>query len=182
MLIRKRRMFPRAVVGIALSLFGCDADEITNLGAVPDVAFSTDATGYVAVPIDPPTNRHQFTVITRFQNRGTAPVYLGRCYPNSTQPMYGVVLANGEGESAYAQVWACVGHNQQFMMMPGQTRIDTLTIAGPNSFPSGSPTGFGQTSGHFRVLMDVRLALGDGAKQAPDSVRLSNEFVVTVKR
>ena len=161
----------------------CDASTSPeNLGAVPNVAFTTDATGYVAQRMQGSLERYTFTVISRYQNRGAVPVYLGRCDPTSPQPLFSVSLSNGAGESAYDQPRGCVGHDKQFMLLPGAIRIDTLTIGGPNEFPHGSDIGFGVTSGRFRLFFDVRLAPGDGAPKAPAETRLSNEFAVRMQQ
>jgi hypothetical protein len=85
----------------------------------------TDATGYVAVPIAAPGafRQYRFTIITRFENRSAAPVFLGRCYPDSPQPMYWIGPADGSTvEAAYNPNWACVGHNKQFEIRPGGAR------------------------------------------------------------
>jgi hypothetical protein len=153
--------------------------EPIGLGAVPDGAFTTDATGYVAQRLAGSANRYHFTVISRFENRGTVPLFLGRCFPNSSQPLFSVNVAeSSSAESGYMQVWACVGHDQQFEIAPGGVREDTLQVTGPNVFPSGSATGFGITSGKFQLYFDVRLTRGDGGTPAPAAVHLSNAFLV----
>jgi hypothetical protein len=152
--------------------------ESDNLGSVPDGAFTTDATGYVAVRI-PGQPRYRFTVITRYENRGVVTLYLGRCFPNSPQPLFGAALATpGTGESAYATIWACVGHDKQFAIEPGEVRLDTLQVEGPNSFDGRTHEPFGVTEGDFRLYFDVRLNAGDGGPDAPDALKLSNAFRV----
>ena len=150
-----------------------------DLGLVPNVAFTTDASGYVARRIDVGSRRYQFTIVSRFENRGPTSVYLGRCFPDSPQPLFSVTAASpSTEESAYSQVWGCVGHNNQFEIQPGGSRTDTLRVEGPNIFPSGSTTGFGITEGAFQLYYDVRLGRGDGAPLAPMEMRLSNAFIV----
>jgi hypothetical protein len=173
-----------AAVAAAVALLavgGCHATEsFENPGPPPNMAIATDRTDYAAQRIDGALHRYRFTVISRFQNRTATPLYLGRCFPNSPQPLFGVQLASpGTTESGYEQVWGCVGHEAQFAVLPGATRTDTLVIEGPNAFPSGSLIGRGVTSGLFRLYYDVRLAPGDGAPQAPSSWSQSNAFVVS---
>src|SRR5688500_16273703 len=53
----------------------------------------------------------RFRVIARFTNTRPDTLFLGRCFPDSPRPTYGVELLqplNGEG-SAFDPVWACVG-------------------------------------------------------------------------
>ena len=192
--VRQHHSFPRwsrisrsvsgAIVFLgAISLMSCHAGSdslgpFDALGPVPDGAFTTDATGYVAgrLPGQPP--RYRFTVISRFHNRGAATLYLGRCYPNSPRPLFGVTLAApAPEESAYDGIWACTGHDKQFAIRPGEVRIDTLQVEGPNAFDGITNEPFGVTEGDFRLYFDVRLAPGDGPP-APDALMGSNAFRV----
>lgn len=154
----------------------------TNLGPVPNGPFTTDVTGYIArlVPGSAPQTQYRFTVISRYENRGSVSLYLGRCFPTSPQPLWSVGLADtSETGFAYVQIWACVGHDQQFELAPGAVRVDTLQILGPNAFDHNTHQPLnGITNGQFCLYYDVRLAPGDGAASAPMSVRLSNAFVV----
>ena len=81
-------------------------------------------------------------------------------------------------ESGYTQIWACVGHDRQFALRAGEARVDTLLVEGPNVFQGGTNQSFGVTEGDFRLYYDVRLAPGDAAPPAPDSIKLSNAFRV----
>ena len=147
-----------------------------DLGPVPDGAFTTDATGYVAHRLPGNLPRYQFRIIARFENRGAATLYLGRCFPDSPQPTF-TVQNTGPAESGYEQAWACVGHNRQFVIQSGEARVDTFVVEGPNTFQGGKNVG-GVAEGDFRLYYDVRLAPGDGAPPAPDSTKLSNAFRV----
>ena len=88
-----------AVGILLLALAGCESSTgpalgpLHDLGPVPKDAFTTDATGYVAQEFERPWGqpRYRFTVISRFENRGLVPLYLGRCYPDSTKPLFSVV-------------------------------------------------------------------------------------------
>ena len=170
-------------VGGALFLACCTPTEpLLNLGPVPDGRFTTDSTGYRARRIDGgdmPT-QFAFAVTTRFETRGSVPLYLGRCFSNSPRPLFDVPLAQPSGAgSGYAQVWACVGHDRQFEVLPGAIRIDTLLVGGPNSWDPVTHATHGITAGVFRIAFDVRLAPGPfGGVPVPDSLRLSNAFVV----
>lgn len=164
----------------AASLLSCSTHTgpLDDLGSVPDGAFTTDATGYVAIRM-PGQDRYRFAVISRFQNRGAATLYLGRCFPNSPQPLFGADLATPTPEgSAYSGIFACVGHDKQFAIPPSGVRVDTLQVEGPNAFDGHTHKPLGVTSGDFRLYFDVRLAPGDGAPSAPDSIQLSNKFRV----
>ena len=157
-----------------------------DLGPVPNGPFTTDVTGYIArlVPGSAPDTQYHFTVISRYENRGTVPLYLGRCFPTSPQPIWNVGLADtSETGSAYSQIFACVGNDQQFEMAPGAVRIDTLQIQGPNAFDHYTHQPLdGITDGQFRLYYNVLLGSGDGAASAPMSVRLSNAFVVRTSK
>jgi hypothetical protein len=172
-----------ASVGCIL-VASCDTptEPLRDLGPVPDGAFTTDATGYVARRIygSGDASIYRFTLISRFENRGAVSLYLGRCFPNSPQPLFTVVLADSPSKaSGFEQFWACVGHDKQFEILPGGVRIDTLQVVGPNAFDGRTQKPFGPTEGQFRLYFDVRLTLGDGAMPAPESIRVSNAFVVS---
>jgi hypothetical protein len=152
-----------------------------DLGPVPDGSLMTDVMAYVArqIPGSAQPTEYQFTVITRFQNRSAAPVYLARCFPTSPQPMYSVGSADGSAvESAYGPYWACVGHNNQFEILPGAVRVDTFVVRGPNAFDEIKKQPIGVTDGVFRLSLFVATGRGDGAPAAPGSLGLSNAFSV----
>ena len=169
------------VCAIAVLLSACNGttEPAANLGPARFVAFTTDASGYVARRIDESSRPiYQFTLISRFENRGPAVVYLGRCGPTSPQPLFSVGTASpSTAESAYSQLWACVGHDRQFEIRPGHSRTDTLRVQGPNIFRNGSIIGSGITEGSFQLYFDVRLAR-DGRELAPIEMRLSKPFIV----
>jgi len=139
----------------------------------------TDLTGYVAQRVESSSFQFRFTVITRFQNRGAVPLYLGRCFPNSPTPIFGVEAADGSStQSAYDRMWACVGHDQQFEVLPGAVRIDTLVVEGPTMIDGYSHLPIGVFEGAFLLHFDVQLARGDGGVRALDAVSRSNAFIV----
>jgi hypothetical protein len=179
-LARRCRFWATVAIAAAALLASCSSPaepSFDDLGPVPAGAFTTDATGYLAHRLPGSLPRYQFRIISRFENQGTSTVYLGRCFPRSPQPLFSVV-ATTSVESGYSQVWACVGHDQQFAVRAGETRVDTLLVEGPNTFQGGTNTPLGMTEGDFRLYFDVRLAAGDGAPSAPDGIKLSNAFRV----
>jgi hypothetical protein len=146
---------------------------------------TTDATTYVAHPIEgsgaPP--RYRFSVITRFENTWAVTLYLGRCTSESSRPLFSVAVADSPStEAAYSQIWACVGHDRQFKIVPGAVRVDTFQVEGPNVYPAGDPIGLGIREGRFKMSFDVRLAPGDGARLAPSSFGFSNAFRVDLSQ
>ena len=169
------------VCGVALECTPT-TDASRDLGPVPDGSLMTDATGYAAqhvIGTAPPLEEFQFTVITRFENRSAAPVFLARCFPTSPQPIYAIVAADGSAtEAAYDPAWACVGHNNQFQILPGAVRVDTFLVRGPNGFDEIKQQAIGVTSGVFRLMLFPASAPGDGAPSAPGSLGISNAFVV----
>ena len=169
------------------TVLGCRTatDPVQNLGPVPDGSLMTDATGYVAKSLGGagPFVQYEFAVETRFENRSTAPVFLARCFPDSPQPMYGIVAADSSGiQSAYAPFWGCVAHNDQFQILPGAVRVDTFLVRGPTASDAANPEGIGVTSGVFRLMLFVASAPGDGAPAAPGALGISNAFVVRTSK
>lgn len=177
-----RRAFRRAVLiacGTAV-LTSCRSSTDPHSDLAPGDALTTDSTAYHAELINAEYHRYRFTVISRFDNVSDTAVFIGRCFPTSPGPTFGVFLTSpAGGESGYDPVWGCVGHDQQFEVLPGAVRYDTLVVEGPNAYPSGSTVGIGRTSGTFRLWLDVRTARGDGAPRAYFGLSLSNAFVVT---
>jgi hypothetical protein len=165
------------IVALLVSCSSPAEPGIDNLGPVPAGAFTTDATGYLAHRLPGSLPRYQFRIISRFENRATSTLYLGRCFPDSPQPLFSVINTILV-ESGYTQIWACVGHDRQFAIRAGEVRMDTLLVEGPNVFQGGTNAPIGVTEGDFRLYYDVRLAAGDGAPTAPDSIKLSNAFRV----
>lgn len=142
--------------GAVLTLLGCQASPTapSPVGAsTGQVALSTDRASYLAVSdgSDGPYRTYMVTVVSRFTNGLTRPVYLERCYPDTPFPIYGVVPAEGVIEAAYNPVWACVGHDRQFVVKSGATRTDTLRLHGPNGWDGRTHEPFGTLVGRFRL-------------------------------
>lgn len=164
-------------------VLGCAARTISprDLGPVSDGALVTDATGYVAQRVVGSARpiQYRFTVISRFQNRSAAAVYLARCYPDSPQPIYGIGAADSSAvASAYEPFRACVGHESQFEVLPGTARVDTLHVQGPNVFDGVRQRALGATSGVFRLKFFVSSARGYRVPGARDTLVVSNAFIV----
>ena len=152
---------------------------------MPDGSLMTDATGYIAKPIGGAGQfvQYEFEVVTRFENRSAAPVFLARCFPNSPQPTYAILAADSSAiQSAYDPGWACVAHNNQFQILPGAVRVDTFLVRGPNTFDEAKQEGIGVTSGSFRLMLFVASTHGDAAPPAPGSLGISNAFVVRTSK
>jgi hypothetical protein len=171
-----------ALVAAAIAA-GCDARDGRAPqpadGAPPPGRFTTDRTRYTAVRAGA---GYTFTVVTRYENRGAAPVYLARCSSRDPHPVYGVRLlepADSRG-AAYDPAWGCVGHDSQFVVAPGAARVDTLHLVGPHAAEDLTGRPLGKLDGRFQLGFDARAARGDDAPRLPDSLQLSNPFEVRV--
>jgi hypothetical protein len=124
--------------------------------------------------------RYRFAVVARYTNRTSAPVYLDRCGPDGRTPRYGVGLAGGRpGRSAYHPQWGCRGGGAQLEVGPGASRVDTLRLAGPNSFSSAG-LGLGEVAGPMRLWYPVHACRDELGCLLPDSLGRSNTFEVRV--
>lgn len=178
--MRIRRSF--AWLGCVL-LLGCgEPTAPLDLGPVPNVAFTTDATGYVAREFERVNGYpiYRFTIIARYENRGIASLYVDRCTPQSPSPIYGVFLVDSTKTSAFNMFWGCVGVSHLIEVPPGATKVDTFVVRGPNAFDSGSQVPLpGVLAGRYRLWYGVRLAEGERAPYAPRELQFSNDFIVT---
>ena len=75
----------------------------------------------------------RFEIVARFTNQTADTVWLLRCTPDISYPMFGVRMLD-DGESAYDQLWGCVGHSQHFEVGPGVSRVDTIPLFGPTQW------------------------------------------------
>ena len=125
--------------------------------------------------------RYVLTVVAHFSNGTDQPLYLSRCYPATRYPIYGVVATNADLEAGYNPVWACVGHDHPIVVGRGETRVDSLQIAGPNAWDGYTNQPFGTLTGAFRLSYTIA-ACPDvyGCGAMPLSVE-SNEFEVRLK-
>ncbi len=150
-----------------LALAGCASGSGSPTGPDSgDLRLSTDRTSYTAALLgDPGTfEEHGFTLIATFTNDGSSPVYLDRCFPDTSIPIYSVRLIDSSDPSgsAYSPFWACVGHDQQILVPPGSTRTDTLLLLGPNARDGATKEPLGALSGEMRLSYRVQSCPGDG--------------------
>jgi hypothetical protein len=97
--------------------------------------------------------------------------------------MYGIGVADGSPVGpAYDPIWACVGHDKQFEVLPGAVRVDTFHVEGPNAFDPIKQQALGETNGVFRLYLAVANARGDGAPAAPGTLGESNAFSVRTSK
>lgn len=119
----------------------------------------TDTTEYTARHIGGEGNyrRYGFELVTRFYNAHEDTVFLGRCYPDSPIPIYGVEAVDSSDRwgAAYSPTWACVGHENPIAVAPGATRVDTLQLVGPTAFDGRTGEPFGVLTGEFRLGYSV---------------------------
>lgn len=143
--------------------------------------FVVDSGVYTATGGRSPSGTWQFTVVARFTNPTTDTLYLARCMPESPQPRYQVDPADLLPErAAYSPVWACVGHDRQFGLAPGQSRTDTIVLTGPNIWDGRSGAPEGRFEGSFRLSYHLQACRGDGACRlaGSDALRQSLPFRV----
>lgn len=171
-----------AATGAIAVLASCD-NTLSSTQAL--VSVTTDKQEYLATHIDGEgaAARYEFRVITRTENRSPGPIYLARCPPESPVPIYGVqVVGDGPASSsAYNRTWACVGHSEQIRLGPGEVRIDTLDITGPNSIDHRTQQPLGSFEGDMRIVFGVQTCPGDGACLAPRGAGASNVITVRVE-
>ncbi len=163
-----------------LMIFGCSTS--TAPGAPPTI--STDAGQYVARPSggSGTYQLYSFRLIATYRNERSDTVFLANCFPNVPTPTYGVVLANGSRSTTvgYNPTYACVGHDQQIAVPPGQSHTDTLIVQGPNMWDGKTGIPFGIMEGRFTLLYQAQTCRGDGMCRLPESFGLSNPFEVTI--
>lgn len=180
------RPIPRILLGAAiLSLPSCLPTELCGCSPVPPPLITTDRDAYTATHVrDEGTYRqYGFTLIARFQNRTGDAIYLDRCYPDASRPIYGVELlgATRPLESGYDPVWACVGHDNPIVVQPGAERVDTLRITGPTSWDGRTGEAMGRLEGRFRLVYQASSCPREARCPLPEEMRRSNPFEVTVR-
>ncbi len=174
-------MSPRLLLLLMVAALGCEDVTGPERGAEP---IQTDALHYLASYVNGEGTYRQygFTVVAVFRNTTDQTLYLGRCFPDSPGPLYGVTLADGSGgEVGYNPGWACVGHDRQFAIAPGEARTDTLQVEGPNSWDGHTGQAFGQLEGRFRLFYEAQTCPGDGACSLPYDYARSNAFDVSLR-
>jgi hypothetical protein len=142
---------------------------------------TTDAKKYLGEPFHYArpwrTYRYRADIVTRIRNRSANSVFLARCYPHDRTPMFELVpVAADESWRNWGTVWACVGNSNPIEVRPGETRIDTLSIEGPDGRGSGGEI-FGRLDGTFRIGLRAH-ECQDERCGLIDSSRFSNSFEV----
>jgi len=165
----------------ALLLGACTLD----LTDPAQTGLATDRASYVARYESGQGTYRQFTftVVARFTNHTAGTLYLGRCYPDSPHPIYGVELVDASRSawgSAFGPAWACVGHDDQIAVAAGETRVDTLQLRGPNGWDGRTGEVFGVMDGAMRLVYHVQECRGDGACPSARLDGRSNAFTVRV--
>lgn len=171
----------RITLLVALFVAGCSLLSDTETGST-DIHLTTDRSAYVAgQETEGPRSRYGFDLVARFQNRTSRTVYLDRCHPDTSHPVYAIELVEPQDEhgAAYNRSWACV-EMQPIEVAAGQTRTDTLHIDGPNAWPNGSARHLGELEGRFRLRYDVRTCRSEIGCRVPDSLAWSDPFDVEV--
>lgn len=171
---------------------GCAYPRSREFVACKDCFLTTDKAAYVAPQMHGDGalvhTRYHFRLVSRFENRSKQPIYLHRCFRNSEQPLFSVVnvdsasVGDWKNEPAYAQPWACVGHDRQFEILPGEVRIDTLEVEGPNSFNGRTGEPHGRVEGTFRLYFEAHTGRDERSQWIPYRNRVSNPFTVRVSR
>jgi hypothetical protein len=124
---------------------------------------------------------YSLTLVARFTNGTDQPLYLNRCYPETSYPIYGVVATNANLDAGYNPVWACVGHDHPIVVDRGEARVDTLRIAGPNAWDGSTNEPLGTLTGPFRLSYSIATCPDPhGCGAMPLSVQ-SNTFEVRLK-
>jgi len=144
----------RRYIGSTMALAWLSACQAGTLGPDPNAPIQTDRLTYVAAyeQGEGTYRTYTFNLITHFANPTSAAIYLKRCDPTSPQPLFAVPLLNPALESAYSLPAACVGHHNPIRVAPGETRTDTLRIAGPYAFDGVTGTPLGYLEGRYRIL------------------------------
>lgn len=140
-----------------------------------DVVITTDTTEYIASPSPGDAPRHEFRVISRFENRGTGTLYLDHSIDEPPRPRVSVTSAVPGIYSGYAGFWFDT-RIESIVVAPGEVRIDTFQVRGPTSLGSSTRP---QMEGSFQLSFQVRLApAGEGVPLVPLVFRVSNAFQV----
>ena len=115
---------------------------------------TTDASSYVARLTGP--GSYSLRIITRYANPSDTAIRLGRCYPDTPYPMYGVKLVSPENPqgSAWNPNWGCVGlrDDQLLLVPPHMERVDTFNMIAPNTWDGITHQHYGELSGRFRIV------------------------------
>ena len=172
------------VAAAMLGAAGCDEGRTVGPASFAldeGLLLTTDATRYEARPlaIDDAFYEAGFRIRARFENRTDRTLYLENCYSDWTSPTWGIAVANGGGDAAYDPAWACVGHDGQIEVKPGEVREDVIDVRGPTARDGITNEPLGRFEGRFRLVYHARTCRGDEfACNVPFELTSSNEFEV----
>jgi hypothetical protein len=183
------RMTPAIATLAALSavvLMSCgsptDRSELASQ-QVAELRLTTDRDAYTARPLGPPGPYREFAfkLTARLRNDNDVPVYLDRCTPLDSFPMYGFTADSvGPEGLGYNRAWACVGHDSPLVVPPHSTRTDHYTIVGPSAFTHGTGVGLGALEGRLQLVYGLLpCPHADSCFREGANVS-SNEFTVRV--
>ena len=166
-----------ALVGCGSSLAPSDRETDAQSG---QLTLRTDRLTYSAQLVggEGSYRTYGFTLVAQFTNGTSRPVYLERCFPDTTYPVYEIGSGANGPAAAYDPAWACVGHDAPIVVSSGETRTDSLRIAGPNAWDGRTGEPFGDLVGHFRLSYRVGTCPAVTACELPGSVGESNEFEI----
>ena len=148
-----------------------------------DTPIQTDRKEYVAQPI-PGAGRigmngpHRLTLVTRYHNRSSAPVYLGQC----GGLMYSVQSADGDGRTgaAYTPLWQCP-ETPPVVVQVGEIRVDTIQLRGPTMYDHRTGETMGTLEGRMRLVYQIGSCPDVVPCLLPVEARRSNPFRVEIQ-
>lgn len=144
---------------------------------------STDRAEYSAADLSPgsPLLEVGFPIVVRLENRRPYRVYLRVVGPGVGEPMYGVRLVHPNGpydHSAYTRAYTLAGMGPGTMLEPGEVRVDTLLLRGPNGFEHTTHKPLGTLTGKMQISYVMGRCADLGDCSLPDELRRSNTFTV----
>lgn len=167
-----------AAIAQVLGSIGCST--VDSSGSVDDL-LGTDRDFYIAERV-PLRDRYQYLVDVSisFTNESRHAVYLSRCFPESAHPKFGVSLESpaNPGGSAFGPVWACPGHDSPIVVVPGATRVDSITLRGPNVYQGESP--LGHLGGMVRLVYHAYSCREPADCLSSETMLRSNEFAIHI--
>lgn len=100
---------------------------------------------------------YNFSLVARLTNNTADTIYLNRCGPSDSHPIYWLErLADSDTlDTMYNRAWACVGHDQPFVLFAGEVRVDTLALRGPNLVDGRTGVPHGEPEGPHRVYYEA---------------------------
>jgi hypothetical protein len=174
-----------SVVGFLIAgLVACESSAAPSDRVTADqsgeVTLRTDGAAYSARLIggEGSYRTYAFTLVAQFTNRMPESVYLERCYPDTPYPVYGIGSGAGGPAAAYDPAWACVAHGVPIVVPAGDTRIDSLSISGPNAWDGRTGEPLGDLVGSFRLSYRVGTCPAISSCELPGRFRESNQFEI----